>query len=274
MKLLIIGGNGMAGHMLVRYFVQHSSYSVYYTSRNRRDTNSIYLDVRNRIQLEKVIYDTAPDIVINGVGILNESANKNEADAYRTNGYFPHELRSIMDKTGGKLIHISTDCVFQGDRGDYTEDDIPDGSSTYAKSKALGEVRSDKHLTIRTSLIGPEIREQGIGLWKWFMQQSERVEGYTNVMWNGITTLEFAKAVHYIIEYPITGLIHLRAPEKISKYKLLNLFQEVFNKCVQIIPDDKKVLNRTLQNTRTDLKYLVPNYKKMLIEMHEWLRSE
>jgi dTDP-4-dehydrorhamnose reductase len=273
MKLLIMGGQGMAGHMLVQYFRKLDAFSVYYTTRDRMDPNGLYADARDVVLIEKVIESVSPDVIINCIGILNDYARLDPVNAYWVNGIFSHQLAKAAEKVGGRLIHISTDCVFSGVRGDHMEDDQPDGTSVYAASKALGEVKYAPHLTIRTSIIGPEIRESGIGLLYWFMRQKGMVKGYKNMLWNGITTLELAKAVHHFIHHPVNGLIHLCGADKISKYELLKLFQIVFDKRdVTIVPDEEIHLDRTLQNTRSDFEYSVPGYKHMLIEMHPWMR--
>lgn len=273
MRILILGGNGMAGHMLVQYFKKVSAYTVFFTSRDKKCVGSLYVDVFDSTMLEKIVEAVSPDIVINCIGILNEDAKQHELDAYQINGILPHQLKKITEKNNGKLIHISTDCVFSGKRGNYEEEDNLDGTSIYAKTKALGEVNSDHHLTIRTSIIGPEIRKNGIGLWQWFMQQKGVVQGYKNVIWNGVTTLELAKVIHHTIKHPIFGLYHLTAPEKISKLELLYLFKNMFNKDdVSVISNDIIQLDRTLKNTRTDLIYTVPGYKQMIQELADWMR--
>jgi dTDP-4-dehydrorhamnose reductase len=274
MKLLIMGGQGMAGHMLVQYFRKLGSFSVYYTTRDKKDLNGLYADARDAVLMEKVIESVSPDVIINCIGILNDYARQDPVNAYWVNGIFSHQLAKAAEKAGGRLIHISTDCVFSGARGDYIEDDKPDGTSVYAVSKALGEVKDAPHLTIRTSIIGPEIRASGIGLLYWFMRQEGMVKGYKNMLWNGVTTLELAKAVHHFICQPVYGLIHLCAADKISKYELLKLFQIVFDKRdVTIVPDEEIHLDRTLRNTRSDFEYSVPSYKHMLVEMHPWMQS-
>ncbi|MCG3055850.1 sugar nucleotide-binding protein, partial [Escherichia coli] len=130
----------------------------------------------------------------------------------------------------GKLIHISTDCVFLGDKGNYTESDAPDGTSIYAQSKQLGEIISDKHLTVRTSIIGPELKTDGIGLFLWFMKQTGKIKGYKRALWNRVTTIELAKAIEVFIQQDVTGLYHLATEPKISKFDLLQLMKEVFQK--------------------------------------------
>jgi dTDP-4-dehydrorhamnose reductase len=274
MKLLILGGKGMAGHVMTAYFTQ-KAYEVIYTSRVRKDHNSHYLDVTDFARLEEIIEMIKPDIVINCVGILNEHASNDPLLAFQVNSLLPHQLMKLIERHQGKLIHISTDCVFSGKKGDYIEDDIPDGTSVYAQSKRLGEIISDKHLTIRTSIIGPELKEDGIGLFLWFMKQAGEIKGYTKALWNGVTTLELAKATEKMITHNITGLYHLGSDTKVSKYELLKMIQKVFEKNdVKIIPDHEVVLDRTIKSTRTDFQYFVPPYEDMLVELRDWMQRQ
>lgn len=263
----------MAGHMLVNYFQKQTPYQVMYTLRSLPWSNpcAYQLDARDPLQLRKVVEKAQPDIVVNAAGVLIADAARDPADAYLVNAWFPHALAGLL--TTGKLIQISTDCVFAGDRGHYAEQDQPDGISVYARTKQLGEVAHHHHLTVRTSLIGPELRRPGRGLMAWFLRQSDAVKGFTRVMWNGVTTLELAKALHSLIEQRASGIYHLAHPEPISKYELLMLLREVFKLKVAIVPDDHQRINRTLLHTRTDVDYAVPSYDKMILALREWMRS-
>lgn len=275
MKIMILGGKGMAGHMITAYFQQNPTYNVFYTSRDPDDKDGIYLDVTNSTELEKIIESIKPDITVNCIGILNDHASNNTKLAFQVNSLLPHQLAKLTERYHGKLIHISTDCVFSGTKGDYTENDVPDGTSFYAQSKQLGEIISDKHLTIRTSIIGPELKDNGIGLFLWFMKQKGKIKGYEKVLWNGVTTLELAKAVEAMIQNNVTGLYHLGSEEKVSKYTLLKLIQETFRKNdVEIIPDTKIVLDRSIKRTRADFQYLIPSYQEMLFELREWMLNQ
>ncbi len=203
---------------------------MHYTCRDPRDPDGIPLDAFVPHAIEPILQRLRPDYVINCIGILNQYAERNEAAAFRINGKFPHEVKEALEPQGGMLIHISTDCVFSGESGFHTENHPPDGKSVYARSKIVGEVICSRHLTIRTSIIGPEVREQGIGLLHWFLQQTGTVHGYVNALWNGVTTLELAKVIHGMTLRPVSGLVHLTAPEPINKYNLLRRFQDVFDK--------------------------------------------
>ncbi|MFP4978947.1 SDR family oxidoreductase [Paenibacillus sp. CN-4] len=271
MKLLILGGNGMAGHMLADYFRRQGKHNVFHTTRDRNDPLGLYVDANDIAGMDKLVEIVAPQVIVNGMGVLNQFAAQDKITAYHVNGFLPHRLRRAADAIGAYLIHISTDCVFEGTRGSYTEDDPPDGTSVYAVTKALGELREPNHLTIRTSIIGPEIREGGIGLMKWFMSQTGRVPGYTRVMWNGVTTLELAKTIDSLMDQPLYGLMHLAHPQPLSKYELLREIQTAFAKTdAEVVPDDGPVQDRTLINTRADVRFALPSYAGMLAELAAW----
>ncbi len=274
MRLLILGGSGMAGHMILNYFRKKEKTGVWFTSRNIQEKDAIFLDAVQFDEVRRLVEKLRPNVIVNGIGLLNEQAARQLTDAICLNSLLPHLLTEWADKYGGKVIHISTDCVFDGTKGGYTETDLPDGVSVYAKTKSLGEVTSGRHLTIRTSIIGPEKKQNGIGLFHWFMQQSGKINGYQNVLWNGVTTLELAKAIDQSITQDLSGLYHLTAPVKLSKYELLLLLQNVFKKTdVEIVPDGKIVLDRTLTDTRKELHYSVPDYPEMITALSNWMMS-
>lgn len=274
MKLLIVGGNGMAGHVLVDYFRHQGRHHVFYTSRDPKDPQGLYLDASDSFMVEKVVETVRPDILINAVGVLNQFAERDKINAYHINGFLPHRLQRAADLAGARLIHISTDCVYEGTRGGYKEEDEPDGRSVYAVTKALGEIRAPGHLTIRTSIIGPEVRTRRIGLMNWFMSSRGEVSGYTRVLWNGVTTLELAKAIDAVMDSSLSGLIHLAQPTPVSKHDLLLLVQEIWDlKNITVVPSDTPVQDRTLVSTRTDWTYKVPPYREMLKELERWMRE-
>ncbi|MGA9289475.1 MAG: SDR family NAD(P)-dependent oxidoreductase, partial [Anaerobacillus sp.] len=141
--------------------------------------------------------------------------------------------------------------------------------------KALGEITQPPHLTIRTSIIGPELKENGIGLFLWFMKQQGEVSGFERVYWNGVTTLELAKVIHQLIEDEMEGLLHLHTQTTISKYELLQLIREIFEKKdISIVPSNDFHLDRTIVNTRKELNYSIPSYREMLIELKDWMNDQ
>lgn len=273
-KVLVIGIKGMAGHLIFQKLHHLGNYEVYGIARNiTKSKNTFDLDVSDTSKLSEIILNNDFDAVVNCIGILNKDAEDNPDKAIWFNSYFPHFLESVTKNLKTKVIHISTDCVFSGKKGAYSEEDTRDGIGFYAQSKALGEIINTKDVTIRTSIIGPEINTNGIGLFHWFMTQenTQVLKGYTNAFWSGITTFELAKVVHWAINSSVTGLKEI-SREKIDKYNLLVLFNEVFkNNEVQIIADDYYKVDKSLVSSRTDYVYEVPTYKQMLIEMKEWI---
>ena len=165
-RVLLFGGNGMAGHMIKAY-LEKNNYEIYYTTR-QRDTNGrnhIFFDAAHQEDIFQSIRAIEPDYIINCIGVLNEAAETYRANAVLVNSWFPHFLDEHAEEFGYKLIHISTDCIFSGRKGGYTENNNPDAESFYGKSKALGEINNERSVTIRTSIIGPEIREVVSACW-------------------------------------------------------------------------------------------------------------
>jgi dTDP-4-dehydrorhamnose reductase len=234
-KILLLGGRGMAGHMVNYYLEKTGKYDIVNTCfQKKANEKSILLDVRNKEKIKDVIDSVKPDIVINCVGILIKEANENPKMAMEINGFFPHYLEELGKEKHFMTIHLSTDCIFSGEKGNYTTEDIPDADDYYGKSKAVGELKNDRDLTIRTSIIGPELNPDGVGLFQWFMSQKDEINGYDKVYWTGLTTLELAKIIDRAIEINLTGLHHIVPDQKISKYDLLNLIAEIFQKDIVI----------------------------------------
>lgn len=272
-KILILGSSGMAGHIATLYFREKVGYEVIAVARSQGSVPAdVLMDVTDFDQLNELITSEKPDIVLNCIGVLNQFANNYPDNAILVNSYLPHFLESITKDSNIKVIHISTDCVFSGKTGGYTEDSFQDGADFYAKTKALGELRNEKDLTIRTSIIGPELKN-GIGLFHWFMSQSGEVNGFTKAYWTGVTTIELIKAVDQAIEENITGLYHLVYSEKINKYDLLNVFNSVFEKGLTVNPKSEYSADKSLINTRSDFSYKVNSYQTMVEEMKEWMND-
>lgn len=273
-KVLVIGIKGMAGHVLFKSLPQLGNYDLYGIARNFESTDQTFnLDVSNIEELKKII-DSNFDIIINCIGILNKDAEDNPDKAIWFNSYFPHLLESLTKNTKTKVITISTDCVFSGKKGNYTESDVRDGEGFYAMSKAMGEIKNEKDLTIRTSIIGPELNNKGIGLFHWFMQQKEGVNGYSHAFWSGITTIELAKVIHQVILQDIKGLIIVAGKNKIDKYSLLKLFNKVFRNDSLIVSENSKYeVDKSMKSLRTDFNYCVPSYEEMILEMKQWIEA-
>jgi len=272
MKILILGAAGMAGHVVYWYLSQTNKYDIRNVVHATKLTeDSLLIDVTDREAVITVIETVKPDVIINCIGILIKGSQIHPDNAIYINAYFPHFLKRLADVVGAKLIHISTDCVFSGRQGMYADNDFRDADDIYGRSKALGEIFSDKDLTIRTSIIGPELKRYGEGLFHWFMSQRERVNGYTKVFWSGVTTLELAKAIEYSLDNDVTGLFQLSNGVRISKYDLLVLFNEIFKRKLVIAPLETVQIDKSIKPS-SNIAYNVPDYSTMIMDMLHWMK--
>lgn len=275
-KVVVLGALGMAGHIMAEYLDSLNKYEIIGIARSK-DTKYVAkeIDVTDFACLEKYLKEIKPDIVINCIGILVSKSNNELATAIQINSYLPHFLSELGNKLNYKLIHISTDCVFSGKDGGYKEDSFRDGDDNYSRTKALGEVINDKDLTIRTSIIGPELKTNGTGLLDWFLKQNDEIRGYSKAYWSGVTTLELAKQMEYFIDQDIKGLFHLCPDDKISKYDLLKQFANIWNKKITINENQNYKVDKSLVCTRKDFIYknCRPTFKNMLIEARDWMEK-
>ena len=267
-RIAVLGGTGMAGHVIATY-LEENNYEVFVTSKSVKDgTRSKTIDATDFTTLETWLKSINPDVIINCIGALIKQADAYPDIAILLNAYLPQWLSRVFRDTRVKIIHLSTDCVFSGKRGGYTEKDDPDGTTIYDRSKALGEIANHKDLTFRMSIIGPDRHEQGTGLLHWFMNQSGEVKGYTSAIWNGVTTIHLAEAIDAAIKQKLSGLYLLAPKEPIDKYHLLLLFQQNFHKNdVSIVPYDGFSLNKSLVNTRSDFSFEIKPYPIQVSEM-------
>lgn len=272
-KVTVLGAGGMAGHVVSAYLSGTGKYRLQNISHTIKLADDwLTADVERPEDIKAGLAGFRPDIVINCVGLLVKESEQNPGMAAYVNGYFPHFLERLGKETDFKLIHLSTDCVFSGERGSYTEQDARDGKGFYAQSKAMGEVVNGRDLTIRTSIIGPELKKNATGLFHWFFSAKGRVKGFDRAYWNGITTLELAKGIGKLIERGTSGLCHLAPAEKISKYELLKLISEVWNlKETELFPDTEFTSDKTLVSTRPDLDLGIPGYRRQLEELKKWM---
>ena len=222
--------------------------------------------------VREIIINGHYDYVINCIGILNQFAENDHANAVLLNSYLPHFLAKITSDSNTKIIHMSTDCVFSGKRGNYKKDDIKDGETFYDRSKALGELDDNKNTTLRNSIVGPDINENGIGLLNWFMKQKGNINGFTGSVWTGQTTLQLAQTMKYVIEHDVTGLYNAVPQKSITKYELLKLFNHYLrNDELVVEPIEGTALNKSLVASEIDGKYLIPDYETMVSDMAEWI---
>lgn len=275
MKFLILGCNGMAGHTISLY-LKEQGYEVDGFAREKsRFVRTFVGDARDLKTVRKVIEDGQYDAAVNCIGLLNKFAENNHEAAVFLNSYFPQFLAGITAHTSTQIIHISTDCVFSGSRGSYTESDLPDGELFYDRSKALGELANKKDITFRNSIVGPDLKKDGIGLVNWFMQQKGRVKGYKNAMWTGQTTLQLAKTIENAAIQHVHGLYNM-VPEKcISKYDMLILFNQYLRKePIEITPEENFRIDKSLKRTNFErFSYKIPGYEKQVRELGEWMRK-
>ncbi|ALC89197.1 reductase [Bacillus sp. FJAT-18017] len=274
MKLLVLGSTGMAGHMISIYLKEAGHEVTAFSRRRFKYCNNIIGDVTNLSNLEKIILEGEYDAVINSIGILNKSAEENKSLAVFLNSYLPHYLSDLTKNMKTRVIHMSTDCVFSGKTGGYSETSFKDGKTFYDRTKALGELENNKDLTFRNSIIGPDMNQNGIGLFNWFMKQQGTINGFNKAVWTGVTTLALAKAMEKALEQNLTGLYNLVNNETINKFDLLKLFNKYLrSEKLEILPSANVVIDKSLVNNRTDFEFIVPSYEQMVIEMKEWIEN-
>ena len=268
MKFLILGSNGMVGHMVGFYLNENGHKVVGFARTKSNYVQTLVGDVTDKKYIKEIITEGEFDVIVNCIGILTNESEQKKAEAAYINGYIPHFLADLTKNLRTKIIQISTDCVFSGKRGGYREYDLRDGVSFYDRSKALGELDDMKNVTIRCSVVGPDLKENGSGLLNWFMCQSDEVNGYTNVFWTGQTTLQLAKTIEAIAVKDIFGIHNLVPNRKISKFDLLSLFNKYLRKNhIAIVPKDDIVLDKSLIRTRTDFDFRIPDYECMISEL-------
>ena len=261
-RVLILGKDGMLGTMVSRYLTSLKDYEIYLTSRRDED-----IDLDDNIRkfdvstdsLESLVNDINPDFLINCIGVIKpeiEEDNKESVEkAIDINTYFPLDISQMAEIKSFKYIQIGTDCVFSGEVGGYFEDSFQDAKDIYGKTKIGGEAEHSKKHLLRGSIVGPE-RGEGKSLLNWFLSQnSNKVNGFIDHMWNGITTLNFAKIVDGMIKNNNfnTYTQHVLPKDEVSKYELLLYFKNYFNVDVEIEESNSSnSVNRTLKTQNQD----------------------
>ena len=201
MRILVLGKSGMLGHVVYNHF-KENGYTVFGTTQTDEEIEwDAYLNLE---KIEDIIQEVKPDAVVNCIGILNQVCEANKPLAVKLNSLLPHYIDSLSEKYNFKFVHVSTDCVFEGTTGKYDETVPSDATSFYGRSKALGEIRNDRSVTLRTSIVGPDANPKGIGLFQWFMKQENEVGGYSKVIWTGVTTIELARKCQTFVEEKMT----------------------------------------------------------------------
>lgn len=234
--------------------------------------NLIYnIDVLNSDQLNSLITQIQPDLIINCIGIIKQLDISNDPIyVLPINSILPYRLTELATRVGARLIHISTDCVFDGKKGNYLEIDKPNAEDLYGKSKEIGEIKNKSNvITLRISLIGHELQSNH-SLVDWFLSQKNQVSGYKNAIFSGLTSLEMAKVIHHYIipNENLYGLYHVSV-NPISKYNLLKLIQEIYAVSTTIIPETNVAIDRSLNSDKfqKDTGYQPPDWKQLIQEM-------
>lgn len=283
MKILVLGVTGMLGSTLFKYLSINGQFQVYGTLRGNDKsffpkelcekliTNVNVLDQNNLLSLFEKI---RPDVVINCVGLIKQlSIAKDPLVILPINSMLPHVLAKLCSLTKARLLHVSTDCVFSGRRGMYTEEDISDAEDLYGKSKYIGEVVTEAHaVTLRTSIIGHEINGN-FGLLNWFLSQQGIVKGYSKAIFSGLTTVELARIIstYVITNSSLSGLYHVSV-DPIDKFSLLKLVAHIYSKEVDIIDDHTLSIDRSLDSTqfRMVTGYQPPAWPDLIKQMKEF----
>lgn len=275
MKILVLGCNGMAGHMISLVLKEDGHEVIGFAREDLKIVDTIIGDAKKIGELQKIVLSGNYDAIVNCIGLLNKKANEYKADAVLLNSFLPHYLVDLTENIHTRVIHISTDCVFSGAKGGYKEEDLCDGTTFYDKSKALGEIDDKKNITIRTSIVGPDIKKDGIGLFNWFMQVTGKIQGYDKVYWTGQTTLQLAKTIEAVLnDKNAVGLYNLVPSEKISKYCLLKLFNKYMrNEEIEIVKNGNIESDKSLVRTKFDFEYKIPNYDDMVKELLLWMEN-
>ena len=222
-----------------------------------------------------MLTDYHPDAVVNAIGIVKQLPEASESiPSIEINALFPHRLALLCKDINARMIHLSTDCVFSGEKGNYKESDISDADDLYGRTKFLGEVTEKHCLTLRTSMIGPELSRKK-NLLEWFLSQKGTVNGYKKVIFSGFTTLELSRIIeNMILNYPEANGIYHVSSEPISKFDLLSLIKEGLKLSIEIIPDESTVCDRSLDSIkfRREFGYTPPTWGEMVSELCEDIR--
>lgn len=287
MKILILGGDGMLGHRLFLHL--RGRHDARVTLRQDAAAYAAYglfpaehsyygIDVRSGDRLAEVMADFRPEAVVNAVGIVKQRASAREAiPSLEINALLPHRLAVLCAAAGARLVHVSTDCVFSGTRGGYCDGDASDAADLYGRTKYLGEVTEEPHcITLRTSIIGPEL-SRGSSLVEWLLaQRGTTVRGFTNAIFSGFTTAELSRIIEMLlVDHPEAhGLYHVSA-EPIDKHTLLTMIRDRMGLDVRIEPDHVFHCDRSLDSTRfrEAFGYTPPSWESMIQELGEELKG-
>lgn len=283
-RLLVLGATGMLGNAMLRLFADSPGFEAHGSARSASGVARLRPDLQGRVitgidvengdALAGLLARVRPQVVINAVGLVKQLA---EADdplaALPINALLPHRLARLCALAGARLVHVGTDCVFAGTKGGHVESDAPDAQDLYGRSKLLGEVTGAPHaITLRTSIIGHELASAH-GLVGWFLAQRGRVRGYARAVFSGLPTVELARVVRdEVLPRPqLSGLYHVSAAP-IDKLTLLRLVAERYGHAIEIEPDERVVIDRSLDSSRfrAATGWTPPDWPELVRRMHEF----
>lgn len=283
MRVMVLGVSGMLGNAVYRVLSANPDLSVFGTARSEGSRKFfsealaekiiLGVDVESQDSLIKAFGTIRPDVVINCVGLVKQLADANDPlQAVPINTLLPHRLAALCKAAGARLVHISTDCVFSGEKGGYLESDFPDAYDLYGRSKLLGEVDYPHAITLRTSIIGRELSGHR-SLVGWFLAQQGTVQGFTGAIFSGLPTMELARVINeYVLPRPdLHGLYHV-ATQPINKYDLLKLVAKTYGKDTEIVPSDRLTIDRSLNadRFREATGYVAPEWPVLVQNMHDF----
>jgi dTDP-4-dehydrorhamnose reductase len=283
MRVMVLGASGMLGNAMFRLLSQDGNYDVWATVRSEVAKRYFAAELANRIasgvdvenfdSLATVFSRIRPGLVVNCIGLIKQLADADDPlSTLSINALLPHRLARLCTIAGARLVHVSTDCVFAGTRGNYRESDESDARDLYGKSKYLGEVNYPHSVTLRTSIIGHELGSAH-SLVGWFLSQQASVKGYTQAIFSGLPTVELARVVRDVVipQQQLSGLYHVGA-EPISKFNLLSLIAQIYGKSIEIVPDDTVRIDRSLNATlfREATGYIAPPWPQLIAAMHKF----
>ena len=283
MKVLVLGASGMLGNAVFRVLSEKADWQVYGTVRagnSKRFFQSaiaerllVGVDVEQYDSLIQTFMGACPDVVINCIGLIKQLAESDDPlQAVPINTLLPHRLAKLCKLSGSRLVHMSTDCVFSGDKGGYCESDVSDADDLYGRSKYLGEVDYPHAITLRTSIIGHELQSPH-GLVNWFLSQKDSCKGYSKAIFSGVPTVVLAQIIRDIVipRPDLHGVYHVAAPP-VSKYDLLKLIAKVYGKTIEISADDRLVIDRSLNAKRFSevTGYITPDWEEMIKIMYSY----
>lgn len=282
MKILVLGISGMLGHKIFLELQKNTNLKIFGMLRNAVSYKKVFtknfehiidgMNVENIQDIDEHIKLIQPDFIINCIGVIKQSNLMNEhSKIIQINSLFPHQLAKISTKHNSKLIHFSTDCVFSGNKGMYKESDLEDAKDMYGRSKLIGEIDYDNHLTLRTSMIGHELRTRS-SLLEWFLDQKGSISGFSKAIFSGLPTVTIASVLEKIItnHKNLKGIYHLSA-DPINKYDLLHLVKRIYSLDIKIKIDQIFLINRSLNSSKfyKDTKIVIPAWEDLIKQMHK-----